>query len=235
MGGPPQPRPWPASLPAWYTTPPPHLQRSSRATLFTRATMAAIYRPSEAIALLRPSFLLPRIQPSSTRRAALGRKAFSASQNVQATHGSTPNPSPAPQRKGITLTGDTGQVRWSDLSPGEKAVRTTQQSFNLVVVAFGVIATVSSTNMYKHLFILMYSIGRRSLLPLLRCLLPLLQNRPLQSCRNYDSCRFTLSSPPRTVEPNLRIRRVFMVALGPQSLHKQHYRDGSVGHRAHAI
>jgi hypothetical protein len=114
-----------------------------RATSSTRATMTAIYKPSEAIALLRPSFLLPRIQPSSTRRAALGRKAFSASQNVQATHGSTPNPSPAPQRKGITLTGDTGQVRWSDLSPGEKAVRTTQQSFNLVVVAVGILATVS--------------------------------------------------------------------------------------------
>jgi hypothetical protein len=215
-----------ACIIAWCTTPPPHLQRSSRATLFTRATMAAIYRPSEAIALLRPSFLLPRIQPSSTRRAALGRKAFSASQNVQATHGSTPNPSPAPQRKGITLTGDTGQVRWSDLSPGEKAVRTTQQSFNLVVVAFGVIATVSSTNKYKSLFILMHCIGWRSLLPLLRRLLPLLQNRPLQSRRNHDPCRLTLSSPPRTVEPNLRIWRVLMVALGPQSLHQQHFRDG---------
>jgi import inner membrane translocase subunit TIM21 len=114
----------------------------------TRLIMAAIYRPTEAIALLRPSFLLPRIQPCSTRRAPLSRMAFSTTQTTQATHSSTPNPStpPQPQRKSITLTGDTGQVRWSDLSPGEKAVRTTQQSFNLVVVVVGILATVSFYN-----------------------------------------------------------------------------------------
>ncbi|KAF2824318.1 TIM21-domain-containing protein [Ophiobolus disseminans] len=103
--------------------------------------MTAIYRPTEAIALLRPSFLLPRIQPSSSRRTPRSRTSFSTCRNAQATHSSTPNPPPAPQRKSITLTGDTGQVRWSDLSPGEKAVRTTQQSFNLVVVAVGILAT----------------------------------------------------------------------------------------------
>jgi hypothetical protein len=108
------------------------------------ATMTAIYKPSEAIALLRPSFLLPRIQPCSSRRTHLGRTAFSTTRNAQATHSSTPNPPPGPQRKSITLTGDTGQVRWSDLSPGEKAVRTTQQSVNLVVVLVGILATVSS-------------------------------------------------------------------------------------------
>jgi hypothetical protein len=107
------------------------------------ATMTAIYRPTEAIALLRPSFLLPRIQPPSHRRAQTGRPAFSTTRNVQATHSSTNTPSPHPTRKSITLTGDTGQVRWSDLSPGEKAVRTTQQSVNLIVVLVGVIATVS--------------------------------------------------------------------------------------------
>ncbi|CAA9961906.1 hypothetical protein CFE70_005310 [Pyrenophora teres f. teres 0-1] len=103
--------------------------------------MAAIYKPSEAIALLRPTFLLPRIQPVSIRRRQLGRIAFSTTPNVQATHTSTPNPPPQPQRKSITLTGDTGQVRWSDLSPVEKAVRTTQQSVNLVVVLVGLVAT----------------------------------------------------------------------------------------------
>jgi hypothetical protein len=107
------------------------------------ATMTAIYKPTEAIALLRPSFLLPRIQPPSRRRAQTGRPAFSTTPNVQATHSSTNTPSPHPPRKSITLTGDTGQVRWSDLSPGEKAVRTTQQSANLIVVLVGVIATVS--------------------------------------------------------------------------------------------
>ncbi|KNG52213.1 import inner membrane translocase subunit tim-21, mitochondrial [Stemphylium lycopersici] len=103
--------------------------------------MAAIYKPTEAIALLRPTFLLPRIHPASYRRAQLGRIAFSTTKQAQATHTSTPNPTPQPRRKSITLTGDTGQVRWSDLSPGEKAVRTTQQSANLVIVVIGIVAT----------------------------------------------------------------------------------------------
>ncbi|EUC44002.1 hypothetical protein COCMIDRAFT_6634 [Bipolaris oryzae ATCC 44560] len=104
--------------------------------------MAAVYRPAEAIALLRPTFLLPRIKPASSPQAQLGRKAFfSSTSNAQATHTSTSNPSPQTQRKSISLTGDTGQVRWSDLSPGEKIVRTTQQSVNLVVVLVGILAT----------------------------------------------------------------------------------------------
>lgn len=125
--------------------PPPLLGRiTSRAVAFTSAIMAAIYKPSEAIALLRPSFLLPRIQTPSSRKAQFGRTAFSTTRNAQATQSSTPNPPPpGPQRRSITLTGDTGQVRWSDLSPGEKAVRTTQQSVNLVVVLVGILAAVS--------------------------------------------------------------------------------------------
>lgn len=102
-------------------------------------TMTVLYKPTEAISLLRPSLLLPRIQPSSIRRA---RAAFSTTRNVQATPSFPGSPSPLPPRKSITLTGDTGRVRWNELSPGEKVVRTTQQSFNLVVVAVGVIATV---------------------------------------------------------------------------------------------
>lgn len=122
--------------------PRPSPPRSSRTSPPPRPAMAAVYRPAEAIALLRPTLLLPRIQP----RAPLARNAFSASTTAQATHTSTGNPSPPrprppPPRKSISLTGDTGQVRWSDLSPGEKVVRTTQQSANLVVVAVGVLAT----------------------------------------------------------------------------------------------
>lgn len=108
----------------------------------TTTTMAAVYKPAEAIALLRPTLLLPRIQPVSSRRAQLGRKALSSTCNVQATHTSTSNPPPQPKRKSISLTGDTGQVRWSDLSPVEKVVRTTQQSANLAVVVVGILATV---------------------------------------------------------------------------------------------
>src|SRR5690242_16180866 len=105
------------------------------------ATMAALYKPTEAISLLRPWLLLPRIQPSSTTRRT--RAAFSTTRKTQATEPTFPgSPIPQPSRKSITLTGDTGRVRWTELSPGEKVVRTTQQSFNLIVVAIGVIATV---------------------------------------------------------------------------------------------
>jgi import inner membrane translocase subunit TIM21 len=107
--------------------------------------MAAIYKPTEAISLLRPSLLLPRIQPASARRA---RAAFSTSRPAQSTPSSTPPP--PPPRRSITLTGDTGRVRWTELSPGEKVVRTTQQSFNLVVVAVGVIATVTTPHTHIH-------------------------------------------------------------------------------------
>lgn len=81
----------------------------------TTVTMAAIYKPTEAIALLRPTFVLPRIH-ASQRRAHVGRIAFSTTHHAQATHSSTSSPPPKPQRKSISLTGDTGQVRWSELS-----------------------------------------------------------------------------------------------------------------------
>jgi import inner membrane translocase subunit TIM21 len=103
--------------------------------------MAAVYRPTEAISLLRASLVVPRIQPAAARRARAA-AAFSTSRPAHSTPSSTPPP--PPPRRSITLTGDTGRVRWTELSPGEKVVRTTQQSFNLVVVAVGVIATVAA-------------------------------------------------------------------------------------------
>jgi len=125
--------------------------------------MAAIYRPSDAISLLRPRLLLPR-----TRRAALSTTRPTLA--GPSTSPPRPPPPPPPPRKSITLTGDTGQVRWSDLSPGEKAVRTAQQSANLVVVVVGVLATVrislpSRIAARAH----HANAGRRRLLPLCRC------------------------------------------------------------------
>jgi hypothetical protein len=156
---------------------------------FTTATMAAIYKPSEAIALLRPSFLLPRIQPSSSRRAPIGR--FSTTRHARATSSPPNSPTPLPQRKSITLTGDTGQVRWSDLSPGEKVVRTTQQSFNFVVILVGVVATVSLP-IESSEKVTNTSPGRRRRGSLHRRLLALFQNRILQSRRITHSRRLTL-------------------------------------------
>lgn len=128
----------------WHVEAPPPRGAPSNLTrgcTHTSATaMTALYKPTEAISLLRPSLLLPRIQPASARR---NRAAFSTTRSIQATEPTFPgSPIPQPSRKSITLTGDTGRVRWNELSPGEKVVRTTQQSFNLVVVAVGVIATV---------------------------------------------------------------------------------------------
>ena len=98
--------------------------------------MAAVYKPTEAIQLLRPISKRP---PSIPRRP-LARAAFSTSRPALASPSSTPPPQPT--RRSVTVTNDTGAVRWSDLSPGEKASRTVQQSMNLSVVLVGIAMTV---------------------------------------------------------------------------------------------
>ena len=47
-------------------------------------------------------------------------------------------------RKQITIASDDGRLRWNELSAREKAARTTQQSFNLLVVVGGILMTVSA-------------------------------------------------------------------------------------------
>lgn len=48
----------------------------------------------------------------------------------------------ASNRKHITVMNDDGHVEWGELSNKEKAARTTQQSFNLMVILAGVVMTV---------------------------------------------------------------------------------------------
>lgn len=48
------------------------------------------------------------------------------------------------KRRQVTIASDDGRIQWNDLSTREKAARTTQQSFNLLVIIAGVIMTVSS-------------------------------------------------------------------------------------------
>lgn len=98
--------------------------------------MAAIYKPTEAIQLLRPLTKRPPTLP----RKPLARAAFSTSRPTLASPSSTPPPQPT--RRSVTVTNDTGAVRWSDLSPGEKASRTVQQSMNLSIVLVGIAMTV---------------------------------------------------------------------------------------------
>jgi import inner membrane translocase subunit TIM21 len=44
-------------------------------------------------------------------------------------------------RKAVTLASDDGRIPWSELSAGEKMVRSTQQSFNFAIILIGIIAT----------------------------------------------------------------------------------------------
>lgn len=48
-----------------------------------------------------------------------------------------------PSRRAITLTSDDGRYSWNQLSTGEKVIRSTQQSFNMVLVSAGAIGSVS--------------------------------------------------------------------------------------------
>lgn len=54
----------------------------------------------------------------------------------------TPNSQSGPPRRQVTVANDDGRVNWSELSAREKAARTTQQSFNLLIIAVGVVMTV---------------------------------------------------------------------------------------------
>ncbi|KAK7733603.1 mitochondrial import inner membrane translocase subunit tim21 [Botryosphaeria dothidea] len=44
-------------------------------------------------------------------------------------------------RRQVTVANDDGHVRWGDLTAGEKVARSTQQSFNFLVVIVGILAT----------------------------------------------------------------------------------------------
>ncbi|KAF1811972.1 TIM21-domain-containing protein [Eremomyces bilateralis CBS 781.70] len=71
---------------------------------------------------------------------------------TQSNLGSKPEP-PRSQRKAITVISDDGRVQWNDLSMGEKAARTTQQSFNFLVIVVGVVLTGGvSYFLYKEVF-----------------------------------------------------------------------------------
>jgi import inner membrane translocase subunit TIM21 len=102
--------------------------------------MGTTYKPIEAIHLLRPIFRTARIpHPSRTTKAA-----FTTTRATTSNSNPDPNTPPSPsglQRRKVTITNDTGAIRWSDLSPLEKAARTTQQSFNFALIAVGVALT----------------------------------------------------------------------------------------------
>ena len=64
-----------------------------------------------------------------------------------------PSESAAARRRSVTVINDTGRVPWGQLSLGEKAARTTQQTFNLglVLVGLGLTGAVA-TVLYLEVF-----------------------------------------------------------------------------------
>jgi import inner membrane translocase subunit TIM21 len=70
-----------------------------------------------------------------------------------ATANSSNSSKPTASHRQVTTFNDDGRVRWSELSVREKAARSTQQSFNFLVIIAGVVMTGAvATLMYKEVF-----------------------------------------------------------------------------------
>ncbi|KAL2356384.1 TIM21-domain-containing protein [Cryomyces antarcticus] len=89
----------------------------------------------------------------STARTHLQPKQTSP-RNYATTNSLPRNPSSTTShRKAITVASDDGRVRWTELSTGEKVARSTQQSFNFLVVIAGVLMTGAvATVLYLEVF-----------------------------------------------------------------------------------
>ncbi|KAL8865433.1 MAG: hypothetical protein Q9174_006889, partial [Haloplaca sp. 1 TL-2023] len=58
-----------------------------------------------------------------------------------------------PSRKAVTIANDDGRVEWKELSVGEKAARTTQQTFNFGIILTGLVMTGGCAYfLYKEVF-----------------------------------------------------------------------------------
>jgi hypothetical protein len=70
-----------------------------------------------------------------------------ATQSTLGGNGSSSGSKPA--RKQISVMSDDGRYRWGELSGGEKVARATQQSFNFLIVALGVVMTVRLSSRFS--------------------------------------------------------------------------------------
>jgi mitochondrial import inner membrane translocase subunit TIM21 len=87
---------------------------------------------------------------SALLRSPLIRRPITVLPRTYATSSSTPPPKPSTHTR-ITTFNDDGRVHWSALSRREKAARSTQQSFNFLVVIAGVLMTGAVfTILYKE-------------------------------------------------------------------------------------
>jgi import inner membrane translocase subunit TIM21 len=84
---------------------------------------------------------LPRISPASLGFRSSPHTQITRLYATQSNLGTGPKTT-ASRKKSITVLSDDGRVQWGDLSRGEKVARTTQQSFNLIIVLAGAVLTV---------------------------------------------------------------------------------------------
>ncbi|KAI1612971.1 TIM21-domain-containing protein [Exophiala viscosa] len=93
---------------------------------------------------------------ASRDSTSFGSTTYSIPIRITRRHASTntsSSSSPTPSRRAITVTSDDGRYNWSDLSTGEKAARGTQQTFNFLLVAAGLVGTITiSYLLYTELF-----------------------------------------------------------------------------------
>ena len=87
---------------------------------------------------MTPVRTLPILNFPATLRPILAARCYATHNSL----GTTPAAPTGPKRKTVTVFNDDGQVSWGNLSTGEKAARTAQQSFNFGVILLGGIATV---------------------------------------------------------------------------------------------
>lgn len=111
---------------------------ASKARAFQLACRARLYPPPSVLPAIigpPPTFSRPYATQSSTSSS------------------STTSPSSSSHRRAITVTTDDGRYAWSELSTSEKAARSTQQTFNFLLVAAGLTGTcLVSYFLYQELF-----------------------------------------------------------------------------------
>ena len=112
-----------------------------------------------------------------------------------------------PPRRAITVTTDDGRYQWSELSTSEKAARTTQQSFNFLLVAAGAAGTVGSSTSWPANGDTNLVLGRGCIPPLCRTLCCRFQDPTIQCRRGPNKIRrplYRTSRPAGCKDKSLR-------------------------------
>jgi import inner membrane translocase subunit TIM21 len=84
---------------------------------------------------------IPRVSPASLGLRPSPHTQITRFYATQSNLGTGPKTTSS-RKKSITVLSDDGRVQWGDLSRGEKVARTTQQSFNFIIVLAGAVLTV---------------------------------------------------------------------------------------------